>query len=199
MTVLLHCIPCYELLSLSLMPYLFSVKVPCGECKKLFNNTWFLHQHALRAHTGEKKKLSCPRKGCDKKFNRRFNLENHVLGDHDGKKPFRCAYAGCGKSFAMKVNLHFSLMTLNVGSNHTCSNLMLYSHADGLDFTWHWHLSTRGEWKFVCGAQSDGKLQKSKLIAAFLCSSTSKFLWIIQTCCMDYSLSGTIYYRDYPE
>ncbi|XP_059182836.1 general transcription factor IIIA, b [Centropristis striata] len=82
------------------------VKVPCGVCKQLFNNTWFVHQHELRVHSGEnKKKLSCSRKGCDKKFTRRFNLECHVLGDHEGKKPFSCAYAGCGKSFAMKESL----------------------------------------------------------------------------------------------
>uniref|UniRef100_UPI0037E7760A general transcription factor IIIA, b n=1 Tax=Semicossyphus pulcher TaxID=241346 RepID=UPI0037E7760A len=81
------------------------VKVPCGECKKLFNNTWFLRQHELRVHAGGTKKLPCPRKGCAKKFTRRFNLESHVLGDHEGKKPFSCAYAGCGKSFAMKESL----------------------------------------------------------------------------------------------
>ncbi|KAG8009460.1 Transcription factor IIIA [Nibea albiflora] len=81
----------------------FSDKVPCGECKKLFNNHWFLHQHEMRVHSGrEKRKLPCPRKGCARQFTRRFNLESHVLGDHEGKKPFSCAYAGCGKSFAMK-------------------------------------------------------------------------------------------------
>lgn len=85
---------------------LFSVKVPCGTCKKLFYNTWFLRQHELHVHSGEKRVLSCPRKGCNKKFTRRFNLESHVQGDHEGKKPFSCAYAGCGKSFAMKVNLN---------------------------------------------------------------------------------------------
>ncbi|AWP20655.1 putative transcription factor IIIA isoform 2 [Scophthalmus maximus] len=81
------------------------VKVLCGECKKRFNNTWYLHQHELRVHSGERRMLSCPREGCDKKFTGRFSFENHVLGDHDGKRPFSCAYAGCGKSFAMKENL----------------------------------------------------------------------------------------------
>uniref|UniRef100_A0A3Q3W5D0 Transcription factor IIIA n=1 Tax=Mola mola TaxID=94237 RepID=A0A3Q3W5D0_MOLML len=80
------------------------IKVPCGECKKLFNNAWFLHQHELRVHGGERRKLLCPREGCNKEFTRRFNLESHVLGDHEGKRPFSCAYAGCGKSFAMRVN-----------------------------------------------------------------------------------------------
>ncbi|XP_034561993.1 general transcription factor IIIA, b [Notolabrus celidotus] len=81
------------------------VKVQCAECKKLFNNAWFLRLHELHVHTGEKTKLSCPRKSCDKKFTRRFNLESHILGDHEGKKPFSCAYAGCGKRFAMKESL----------------------------------------------------------------------------------------------
>ncbi|XP_056290121.1 general transcription factor IIIA, b isoform X2 [Pseudoliparis swirei] len=81
------------------------VKVPCGECTKLFNNAWFLHQHKQRVHSGDWRKLLCPNQGCGKKFTRRFNLENHVLGDHEGKKPFSCAYAGCGKSFAMKESL----------------------------------------------------------------------------------------------
>eukprot|EP00064_Thunnus_orientalis_P008692 superscaffoldBa00001055_g8715 len=81
------------------------VKLPCGGCKKQFNNAWFLHQHELRVHSGERRMLMCPRKGCGKKFTRRFNLENHVLGDHEGKKPFSCAFAGCGKSFAMKESL----------------------------------------------------------------------------------------------
>ncbi|XP_041670376.1 general transcription factor IIIA, b [Cheilinus undulatus] len=81
------------------------VKVQCGECKKLFNNTWFLRQHVLHVHSMEKRELSCPRGGCDKKFTRRFNLESHVLEDHEGKKPFSCAHAGCGKSFAMKESL----------------------------------------------------------------------------------------------
>ncbi|XP_053198846.1 general transcription factor IIIA, b [Scomber japonicus] len=81
------------------------VKLPCGECKKQFNNAWFLRQHSLHVHSGERKMLLCPRQGCGKKFTRRFNLENHVLGEHEGKKPFSCAYAGCGKSFAMKESL----------------------------------------------------------------------------------------------
>ncbi|KAG7524479.1 transcription factor IIIA [Solea senegalensis] len=80
-------------------------KVPCAECKKQFNNTWFLRQHELHVHSGEKRMLLCPRDGCDKKFTRRFHLESHVLGDHDGKRPFSCAVAGCGKSFAMKESL----------------------------------------------------------------------------------------------
>uniref|UniRef100_A0A667X502 Transcription factor IIIA n=1 Tax=Myripristis murdjan TaxID=586833 RepID=A0A667X502_9TELE len=79
------------------------VKLQCGECKKLFNNAWFLHQHELNVHTREKRVFPCPKRGCDKKFTKRFNLESHVLGDHEGKKPFSCAYAGCRKSFAMKM------------------------------------------------------------------------------------------------
>lgn len=84
-----------------------AAKVPCERCEKLFNNAWFLHQHELRVHAGGKRKLPCPKKGCNKEFTRRFNLESHVHGDHEGKRPFSCAYAGCGKSFAMKVNLQF--------------------------------------------------------------------------------------------
>lgn len=87
------------------MTSVFAVTLPCGECKKQFNNAWFLRQHLLHVHSGERKMLLCPKQGCGKKFTRRFNLESHVLGDHEGKKPFSCAYAGCGKSFAMKVNL----------------------------------------------------------------------------------------------
>ncbi|XP_034998790.1 general transcription factor IIIA, b [Hippoglossus stenolepis] len=81
------------------------VKLQCGKCKRQFNNAWFLHQHDLRTHSGNARMLSCPREGCKKNFTRRFHLESHVLGDHDGKKPFSCAYAGCGKSFAMKESL----------------------------------------------------------------------------------------------
>uniref|UniRef100_A0A665UUD0 Transcription factor IIIA n=1 Tax=Echeneis naucrates TaxID=173247 RepID=A0A665UUD0_ECHNA len=81
------------------------VKVPCGQCKRQFNNAWFLHQHELRVHSGERKMLLCPQQGCDKKFTRRFNLESHVLGDHEGKKCFSCAYPGCSKQFAMKESL----------------------------------------------------------------------------------------------
>ncbi|KAM6908182.1 general transcription factor IIIA, b [Lycodopsis pacificus] len=81
------------------------VKVPCGECGKLFNNAWFLRQHELRVHSGERRKLLCPKTDCGRKFTRRFNLENHVLGDHEGTKPFSCAYAGCERSFAMKESL----------------------------------------------------------------------------------------------
>ncbi|KAM9839689.1 general transcription factor IIIA, b [Aulostomus maculatus] len=81
------------------------VKLPCGTCQKQFNNSWFLHLHEQRVHSGEKRRFLCPRDGCGKTFTRRFNLESHVLGDHEGKKPFSCAYAGCGKSFAMKESL----------------------------------------------------------------------------------------------
>lgn len=81
------------------------VKVPCGECQRLFSNKWFLHLHELRVHSEVRRLLSCPREGCDRKFTWRFNLESHVLGDHEGKKPFSCAHPGCGKSFAMKVSL----------------------------------------------------------------------------------------------
>uniref|UniRef100_A0A3B5AHL8 Transcription factor IIIA n=1 Tax=Stegastes partitus TaxID=144197 RepID=A0A3B5AHL8_9TELE len=77
-------------------------KVPCVACKRQFNNAWFLQQHELRVHSGERRMFLCPREGCDKKFTRRFHLESHVLVDHEGKKPISCAYAGCGKSFAMK-------------------------------------------------------------------------------------------------
>ncbi|XP_047206181.1 general transcription factor IIIA, b isoform X1 [Girardinichthys multiradiatus] len=81
------------------------VKVLCETCKRLFNNTWFLHLHELRVHSGEKRYLLCPREGCDRKFTCRFKLESHLLGDHEGKKPFTCAYAGCGKSFPLKESL----------------------------------------------------------------------------------------------
>ncbi|KAF6727282.1 Transcription factor IIIA [Oryzias melastigma] len=81
------------------------IKVPCGECQKLFSNKWFLHLHELRVHSEERRLLSCPREGCDRKFTWRFNLESHVLGDHEGKKAFSCAHPGCGKSFAMKESL----------------------------------------------------------------------------------------------
>lgn len=109
----------HEPLSLAVMTSLFPVKVPCGACKKLFNNAWFLNQHELHIHSGERKKLSCPKEGCDKKFTHRFNLESHVLGDHEGKKPFSCAFAGCGKSFAMKVNLHSLIIWPNHESSQT--------------------------------------------------------------------------------
>ncbi|KAF7213886.1 general transcription factor IIIA, b [Nothobranchius furzeri] len=78
------------------------VKLPCGQCEKLFNCTWFLHLHHLRVHSGEKRYFLCTREGCGKKFRRRLSLESHELGDHEGKKPFGCAYPGCGKTFAMK-------------------------------------------------------------------------------------------------
>ncbi|XP_062235863.1 general transcription factor IIIA, b [Platichthys flesus] len=81
------------------------VKLQCDKCKRQFNNAWFLHQHDLRTHSGTGRRLPCPREGCKRNFTRRFHLESHVLGDHDGKKPFSCAYAGCGKSFAMKESL----------------------------------------------------------------------------------------------
>uniref|UniRef100_A0A3B3XJ37 Transcription factor IIIA n=1 Tax=Poecilia mexicana TaxID=48701 RepID=A0A3B3XJ37_9TELE len=80
-------------------------KIVCEKCNKLFNNNWFLHLHELRAHSGEKRYFLCPRDGCDRKFTRRVKLESHVLGDHEGKKPFSCAYAGCGKSFALTESL----------------------------------------------------------------------------------------------
>uniref|UniRef100_A0A672J4N0 Transcription factor IIIA n=1 Tax=Salarias fasciatus TaxID=181472 RepID=A0A672J4N0_SALFA len=82
------------------------VKVSCGKCTKLFNNSWFLRQHELRVHSGQPKRMfACPRDGCSKMFSRRFNMESHVLGDHEGKKPFSCAFPGCEKSFAMKESL----------------------------------------------------------------------------------------------
>ncbi|XP_054893714.1 general transcription factor IIIA, b [Poeciliopsis prolifica] len=80
-------------------------KIVCEKCNKLFNNTWFLRVHELRAHSAEKKYFLCPREGCNRKFTRRVKLESHVLGDHEGKKPFSCAFAGCGKSFALKESL----------------------------------------------------------------------------------------------
>lgn len=89
---------------LMLLVCLHAVKVLCAKCKKLFNNTWFLHLHDLRAHSGERRRLPCPRDGCGKQFNSRFHLDSHILGDHEGKRPFSCAVAGCGKSFAMKVS-----------------------------------------------------------------------------------------------
>lgn len=96
---------------LMLRASLFAAKVPCTKCKKLFNNTWFLHVHELRAHSGERRmrRLPCPRGGCEKLFTCRFNLDSHILGDHEGKRPFSCAVAGCNKSFAMKVNLNSDL------------------------------------------------------------------------------------------
>lgn len=80
-------------------------KVQCEKCEKLFNNPWFLRLHELRVHSVEKRYFPCPREACDRKFTRRIRLESHVLGDHEGKKPFTCAYAGCGKSFALKESL----------------------------------------------------------------------------------------------
>lgn len=81
----------------------------CEACKKLFNNGWFLHLHELRTHSGEKRRLPCPRVGCEKQFTCRFNMESHILGDHEGEKPFSCDVAGCDKSFAMKVGLRSEL------------------------------------------------------------------------------------------
>lgn len=86
-----------------------AAKVQCDACKKLFNNGWFLHLHELRTHSGERRRLPCPRDGCEKRFTRRFNLESHIQGDHKGERPFSCAVAGCGKSFAMKVGLRAGL------------------------------------------------------------------------------------------
>ncbi|XP_027861134.1 general transcription factor IIIA, b isoform X2 [Xiphophorus couchianus] len=80
-------------------------KLVCEKCNRLFNNTWFLRLHELRAHSGEKRYFLCPREGCNRKFTRRVKLESHVLGDHEGKKPFSCAYPGCGKSFALKESV----------------------------------------------------------------------------------------------
>lgn len=86
---------------------LCAAKVPCAKCNKLFNNAWFLHLHELRAHGGgggqRRRRLPCPRDDCDKQFRCRFALDSHVLGDHEGKRPFSCAVAGCHRSFAMKV------------------------------------------------------------------------------------------------
>ncbi|KAM3860706.1 general transcription factor IIIA, b [Diretmus argenteus] len=81
------------------------IKLQCGQCKKLFSNAWFLCQHELHVHSGEKRMFSCPEEGCDHKFTQRFNLESHVLGDHERKKPFSCVHAQCGKHFAMKESL----------------------------------------------------------------------------------------------
>lgn len=95
--------------SAGLMPSVrrLAAKVQCDACKKLFNNAWFLHLHELRAHSGVRRRLPCPRDGCEKQFTRRFNLESHILGDHEGERPFSCAVAGCDKSFAMKVSPAF--------------------------------------------------------------------------------------------
>ncbi|XP_008306220.1 general transcription factor IIIA, b [Cynoglossus semilaevis] len=81
------------------------VKVPCAECKKQFNNSWFLHLHRLQVHCGQRKTWSCTKDGCEKEFTRSFHLESHVLSEHDGKKTFSCAHPGCEKSFAMKESL----------------------------------------------------------------------------------------------
>ncbi|XP_061522534.1 general transcription factor IIIA, b [Phycodurus eques] len=81
------------------------VQLLCLMCKKQFNNAWFLRQHELHRHTGVKPSFPCPKQGCSKTFTRRFNLDSHVLGEHEGTKPFSCAYPGCTKSFAMKESL----------------------------------------------------------------------------------------------
>nr|XP_020455669.1 transcription factor IIIA [Monopterus albus] len=80
-------------------------KLACTKCTRQFSNDWFLHQHMQFVHSGEKRLLSCPREGCDKKFTRRFHLESHIQKDHEGKTPFVCSYTGCGKSFAMMESL----------------------------------------------------------------------------------------------
>lgn len=110
----------------------FVVKVPCGECKKQFNNTWFLHQHELRTHSGEKRKLLCPRDGCKKQFTCRFNLESHLLGDHEEKKPFSCVFAGCKKSFAMKVNFFHFFQHLTVKTRNKQCDILLQQEANGI-------------------------------------------------------------------
>ncbi|KAM9332627.1 LOW QUALITY PROTEIN: general transcription factor IIIA, b [Pholidichthys leucotaenia] len=80
------------------------VKVPY-EKRKVFSNSWFVRQHELRVHSGEKRTFVRPRKGCNKMFPRSFLLESGIQGDHEGEKPFSCTYTGCGKSFAMKESL----------------------------------------------------------------------------------------------
>ncbi|XP_034006660.1 general transcription factor IIIA, b isoform X2 [Trematomus bernacchii] len=76
-------------------------EVHCGECNKVFNKAYFKEQHAKRVHCQHKWMLVCL--GCGKTFTHGFNLDSHVLGEHQGKKPFSCSHAGCGKSFTMKM------------------------------------------------------------------------------------------------
>ena len=78
------------------------VKLPCDKCKKQFNNGRFLLLHKRHVHLGVKKELACPHK-CGKSFTRQFHLESHVLLEHEGVRAFGCAFPGCGKRFAMKV------------------------------------------------------------------------------------------------
>lgn len=84
---------------------LFTVNLPCGQCKKIFHKACFLQMHKKFVHSGERRMFKCTREGCQKSYTTKFNLENHILVFHEGKCDFTCHFAGCGKAFAMEVRI----------------------------------------------------------------------------------------------
>ncbi|XP_056155833.1 LOW QUALITY PROTEIN: general transcription factor IIIA, b [Lampris incognitus] len=82
-----------------------TAELQASMCKKQFLTAWFLHQHHMHFHTGERRLFRCPKEECDKTFKRLSTLKNHVLGDHEGRKAPSCAYPGCEKSFPIKESL----------------------------------------------------------------------------------------------
>ncbi|XP_016359173.1 transcription factor IIIA-like isoform X2 [Sinocyclocheilus anshuiensis] len=85
------------------------VTLPCDQCKKMFQNAWFLEKHKQSVHSGQRCMFKCAREGCEKSYTTNFNLQNHILVFHEGKCDFACPFAGCGKAFAMEESLkrHF--------------------------------------------------------------------------------------------
>lgn len=76
----------------------------CGQCNKVFRDSWFLQQHQ-HVHSETRVVLRCPRDGCDRSFTTIFNLESHISSFHEELRPFTCTHSGCGKTFAMRQSL----------------------------------------------------------------------------------------------
>ncbi len=89
----------------------------CGPCNKVFNKACYLTQHNKTFHSGEKP-YKCQK--CGKRFPCGQSHEEHIA-KHGAKKPFKCDYDKCDKSFNHKTDLRRH-MCLHTGSKpYTCT------------------------------------------------------------------------------
>jgi len=80
----------------------------CGLCGRSFGRKARLREHIEVLHEGQRRRLSCDRKGCDRRFNSLWLLRKHVAVVHMGERWHACPVCDRRFGYAHHVKSHMA-------------------------------------------------------------------------------------------